>query len=759
MVVDLSQSGDQRRNGRVGPVLVELDDLLRSFGDTGTVQAKLVVYLGRRGRGTERGQAERLMCEVAPTVGGVGLDGHDGVAGGQDGELVGVVLDLEDFDTGDGDDSDLEALVLEDLDGVETQADFGTGGDEGNVGFTLDVFQDVTTSCGLFDGRVGELGQVLSREAQGGRGVLGLQADEVGGGSLVTVSGSPDLHVGQGSEPCDGFDRLVGRSVFTETDRIVGSNVQHSEVRKGGQSDGTGGVGNKVQERGGEGDDTTVRAHTVGDGDHGVFTNTESNVSTGPFTQTGRGRLEINGILPSGQVGTGQIGGTTDEFGQDGGDLGDDVLGELSGTDGGILGRVGRQDLFPTFGQSTFHSSGNLSSLLRVLFLVRRKSLVPCLFRGGTSFGDLGVDLFSLFGNEELVLGVESKLLLHLHDIVGLQGRTVNVSGTLFLGTETDNRSHSDQRRLLVVLLALLDGGGDTGQIGVAVIDVQYFPSVRLESLLDVFGERAVGVTVNGDVVVIVDGNQVPELQVTGEGSGFRSDTFLQASVTGEHVGVVVEDFKAVLVEDTAHVSLSHGQTDGVGETLTEGTGGNLDSLGNTDFRVTRGDRVQLPELLQVIHGDLVAQKVQHGVLQRTGVTVGQDESVTVVPFGVFRVGLHESGPQDVGGRGHAHGCTGVTRVGLGDDIGGKGTDSAEGKVSARVDGFRRATRRTSRNRYSLDTLFVDGFNVEGRHFGFEVRREDAAVGIKGQPSSQGCVFSGITAEYGKRGEKGGLRE
>ena len=38
--------------------------------------------------------------------------------------------------------------------------------------------------------------------------------------------------------------------------------------------------------------------------------------------------------------------------------------------------------------------------------------------------------------------------------------------------------------------------------------------------LLDVLGERDSGVTVDGDVVVIVDGDQVAKLQVAGEGRG-----------------------------------------------------------------------------------------------------------------------------------------------------------------------------------------------------------------------------------------------
>jgi hypothetical protein len=140
---------------------------------------------------------------------------------------------------------------------------------------------------------------------------------------------------------------------------------------------------------------------------------------------------------------------------------------------------------------------------------------------------------------------------------------------------------------------------------------------------------------------------------------------------------VVVKHVESVLVEGGTHVSLSHGQTDSVGETLTQRSSGDLDSVRHADLGVTRGDAVQLPERLQVVHLDLVTHQVEHDVLQSTSVSVGEDESVSVVPLRVGRRGLHDLGPEDVGDGGHSHRGTGVTRVGLGDDIGGKSSDLA----------------------------------------------------------------------------------
>ena len=206
---------------------------------------------------------------------------------------------------------------------------------------------------------------------------------------------------------------------------------------------------------------------------------------------------------------------------------------------------------------------------------------------------------------------------------------------------------------------------------------MEHVPAVRLETFLDVFGERDVGVAVDSDFVVVVDGDEVAELQVPSEGARLGSDTFLETTITQEHVGLVVDEVKAVLVVDGAHVCLADGKTDSVGNTLAERTGGDFDAVSDADFGVAGGDGVDLPKAFQVIHRDLVAGEVEHDVLERTSVAVGEDEAVTVDPLGVGRAEAEELGPQNVGDGSHAHGCTGVTRVGLGDHIGGEGTNGA----------------------------------------------------------------------------------
>ena len=86
-------------------------------------------------------------------------------------------------------------------------------------------------------------------------------------------------------------------------------------------------------------------------------------------------------------------------------------------------------------------------------------------------------------------------------------------------------------------------------------------------------------------------------------------------------VSVVVDEVETVLVEGRSQVGLSNGQTNGIGETLAEGAGGNLDTISVTGLRMPRSQGVNLTELLEIIHGELVAHEVEEDVLKRATVS------------------------------------------------------------------------------------------------------------------------------------------
>jgi hypothetical protein len=96
----------------------------------------------------------------------------------------------------------------------------------------------------------------------------------------------------------------------------------------------------------------------------------------------------------------------------------------------------------------------------------------------------------------------------------------------------------------------------------------------------------------NGNVVVIIDGDEVAELQVTGSGGGLGGNTLHGATITEEGVGVVVDEVETGLVEGTSSLGLGHGKTNSVGETLTKRTSGDLNSGGVVSLGVTGGNAV-----------------------------------------------------------------------------------------------------------------------------------------------------------------------
>ena len=150
----------------------------------------------------------------------------------------------------------------------------------------------------------------------------------------------------------------------------------------------------------------------------------------------------------------------------------------------------------------------------------------------------------------------------------------------------------------------------------ITILDPLGVPAVGLESLQDVLGEGALGVTIcmsvlarpnslegqrhtDGDVVVIVDGNQVAKLQVASSGCSFACNTLHSAAIAEEHVGVVVDQLVTRLVEDSCSVRLPNSETDGIGETLAKRASRDFDTGSVVGFWVTGSDAVDLlqPEM------------------------------------------------------------------------------------------------------------------------------------------------------------------
>lgn len=543
-------------------------------------------------RGTEAVETELLVAVALPTHGAHGLNRQDRDTVGQDRQAVLLGLSVEDLEAGNRDDAGLDALLLELLGSIDTDGHLGTGRDKGDVG-TLDLLEDVGTLGGLLDGGTFELGKALARQGNNAGSVLRGQGNVVSGAGLVSVGRAPDHAVGQGAEVSQRLNRLVGRAVLTQTNGVVGSNPDGADLREGRQTDGTSAIGDEVEEGTGVRQDGAVGGETVHDGTHGVLTDTIADIAAGVVTEAVGLWLEVNSVLPAGKVGTSQVGRATKELGDSSLNLGQDSLRELAGGNGRVSGGVDGQVLLPALRKDTLLAADEVGVLLGELLAVLGEELVPLLLKSSALRGVLAVHVVDLLGDGKGLVGVEAKLLLDLLDVVRLEGSTVDATSALVEGAVANGGAELDHGGLVLDILALLNGSLDAGQVVVTVVDGDDVPAVGLIALDNILSEGAVDVTVNGDVVVIVDADEVAKLEVAGEGRGLAGDTLHQAAVAEEAVCVVVDNVESGLVENSAGVSLGHGETNGVADTLAEGASGDLNAGSVVRLGVARGDAVQ----------------------------------------------------------------------------------------------------------------------------------------------------------------------
>ena len=259
-------------------------------------------------------------------------------------------------------------------------------------------------------------------------------------------------------------------------------------------------------------------------------------------------------------------------------------------------------------------------------------------------------------------------------DLVDAQRRAVTVFLALLVRrTEADGGLAADQGRLHA-LARSVDGHLDF--FGVMTVDVaDHLPAVGLEAVRRVVGEPAVHLAVDGDAVVIVEGDQLAQTQGAGQRADFVADAFHHAAVAEEHVGVVVDDAVAFAVELRRQDLLGDGEAHGIGQALAERAGGGLDARGVAVLRVTRGAAAHLAELLEVFDAQVIAGQVQQRIDQHRAMAVGQHEAVAVGELGVARVVLEVVTPQHFGDIRHAHRGTGVAAVGFLHGIHAEGTN------------------------------------------------------------------------------------
>ena len=208
--------------------------------------------------------------------------------------------------------------------------------------------------------------------------------------------------------------------------------------------------------------------------------------------------------------------------------------------------------------------------------VARRPAAVNGLPHVGVGFGRHGEGV--VVGPAEFLRGEDT--------LLGAQGLAVDGAGALLVGAAVaDDRLADDEGGAVLLRLAqadcLLDGGGVH-----AVDGADDVPAVGFEALGDVLGEGNVGVAFDGDVVVVVEIDELTEPERSRERRRLGGDAFLQVAVGDDGVGVVVDEPVAVVVVAPGEPPLGDGHADAVGEALAEGAGGRFDAGGVAKFGV-----------------------------------------------------------------------------------------------------------------------------------------------------------------------------
>ena len=218
---------------------------------------------------------------------------------------------------------------------------------------------------------------------------------------------------------------------------------------------------------------------------------------------------------------------------------------------------------------------------------------------------------------------------------------------------------------------ALASAGGN--RLGIVAVDAARLPAGGFEPLhlIDRVGERQR--PVDGDAVVVEQHDQLVQLEMAGERDRLLADAFHQVAVGGEHIGAMVDD---VVAEHRREMRFGDRHADGVGEALAERPGRGLDAGRVAVFRMTRRQRAELAEALDLIDRHrLVAEEMQQRVDQHRAVAGRQHEAVAVGPGRIGRIEFQEAREQHGRDVGRAHRQSGMAGLRLFDGIHGERAD------------------------------------------------------------------------------------
>ena len=147
-------------------------------------------------------------------------------------------------------------------------------------------------------------------------------------------------------------------------------------------------------------------------------------------------------------------------------------------------------------------------------------------------------------------------------------------------------------------------------------------PAVGGKARRRIVGEPTLDLAIDGDAVVVVEGDELAQFLGAREGTDFMRNAFHQAAVAQKNISVVVDDFQSIAIEGARQLAFRHRHAHRIRQALTERAGGGFHARRVAIFRVSGGVGMELPKLHQLFHRQIVTGEMEQGVEQHRTVPI-----------------------------------------------------------------------------------------------------------------------------------------
>ena len=417
--------------------------------------------------------------------------------------------------------------------------------------------------------------------------------------------------------------------------------------------------------------ENSVIGDPVHDTGHPVFTDTEADVPAGVVA-----RVEVPAVLDVVERGAMQIGAAANDQRHGLGHMLQNIAAGFARRDVRPIGRIIRNAL-EEIGVVLLHGVIEFMREIFVRLAPSIEALVPIgTFRlevfgmPGEVFADFGRDVEFFCGQAEPFPCRVGKLHAAL---------AVCFARSRHLGDPfPDERFCHDQLRLASPRLRFVVSPQEL--LHVLPVHLLHVPPIGFITGDGVFALREQGHRVEGDIVRVVNEDEVVQLEVTGQRAGFARHTFLQATVAGEAHDLVIENTMLRRIEARFGHFAGNSQTNRIGHTLPERPRRCLYSRRLAEFRMSGRYAAELAKVFHLFEGNFEAREVQPAVEEHAAVTRRENKTIAVQPARLFGIVAESRSEKDRPDFGAAQRQTKMAGFAGGDGIDGKSTRIARGQ-------------------------------------------------------------------------------